>query len=118
MAQDRKPCSTEVIRLADLHFDSINDGESFDCPHVCFDLMNQLEIFHFGFVRRPDLMKKKVQHMLTEVFQTSYDSRLDKSPVYDPFEYFDRGDVVHIEGALPKFIEKWALERYPNGDKF
>jgi hypothetical protein len=113
--QSRKPCSTEVIRLAHVKYDSVNDGENIDCPNVCFDLTDKIEIFHVGYIRKPDIMKSKVRHMLLDVFKTSYDPKLDLSDVFDPWAYFDRGDVVPINGPLPRFIQKWADERYPNG---
>lgn len=113
--QDRKPCSSEVIRLAKVEYNSVNDGENIDCGNVCFDLMDKIEIFHMGFVRKPDIMKRKVTMMLLDVFKTSYDPKLDLSDVFDPWAYFDRGDVVPINGPLPKYIQKWADERYPNG---
>lgn len=113
--QSRKPCSSEVIRLAHVKYDSVNDGENIDCPQVCFDLMDKIEIFHLGYIRKPDVMKRKVTHMLLDVFKTSYDPKLDLSDVYDPWAYFDRGDVIPINGPLPKFVQKWADERYPNG---
>ena len=113
--QERKPCSSEVIRLAKVEYNSVNDGENIDCGHVCFDLTDKIEIFHMGFVRKPDVMKRKVTHMLMDVFKTSYDPKLDLSDVFDPWAYFDRGDVEPIRGPLPKYIQKWADERYPNG---
>jgi hypothetical protein len=113
--QEQKPCSSEVIRLAHLKYDSVNDGENIDCPSVCFDLTDKIELFHIGFIRKPELMKPKIAHMLLEVFKTSYDPKLDLSDVFDPWAYFDRGDVVPINGPLPRFIQKWADERYPNG---
>lgn len=113
--QSRKPCSTEVIRLADIRFDSTGDGESLDCPNVCFDLTNEIELFHMGYVRKPDIMKSKVIHMLEEVFLTPHDAKLDKSDVFEPFDYFNREDVIPILGPLPMHIQEWAKERYPNG---
>jgi len=113
--QERKPCSDQVIRLAKLEFNSTGDGESFDCPFVTFDLVPYIEIFHMGYVRRPDIMKHKVIHMLEQVFLTPHDARLDKSDVFDPFEYFDKNDVKPITGPLPRFVDRWVTERYPAG---
>lgn len=113
--QNRLPCSTEVIRLAKVEFNSIGDGESYDCPNVCFDLTDQIEIFHMGFVRKSDVMKRKVIMMQEEVFLTPHDPKLDKSDLYDPFDYFTREDVIPIKGPLPRFIQKWVDERFPNG---
>lgn len=113
--QERKPCSSEVIRLAKVEYDSVNDGENIDCPRVCFDLMDKIEIFHLGYVRKPDVMKRKVIHMLEKVFLTPHDARLDKSDVFDPWEYFRRDDVINIQEPLPRFVQAWVQERYPSG---
>lgn len=111
--QDRKPCSTEVIRLALTEFNSVNDGESFDCPQVCFDYLDKIRIYHMGFVRKPDVMKKKVISIQEDVFLTPHDARLDESNVFDHFRYFEKSDVKPIIDPLPKFVQAWAQERWP-----
>lgn len=114
--QGRKPCSTEVIRLALTKFDSIGDGESFDCPQVCFDFLDAIRIYHMGFVRDLDVMKKKVIYIQEQVFQTPHDARLDEDVAFNPHRYFNiYDDAESISEPLPKHIQKWANERYPLG---
>ncbi len=109
---NRKPCSTEIIRLTKTKYRSVGDAESIDCQAI-YNFLNEIVMFHMGYVRKRDVMKKKVTHMLTEVFQTTYDTRLDKSDVYEPMEYFEESDLVGIHPEqLPKFIQKWARERF------
>lgn len=115
VAQDRKPCSSQVIRLAKLEYDSTGDGESIDCPLVSPDFTPYIRIYHMGFVRDRAKMKKKVIYIQEQVFQTPHDHRLDKSELFDPHEYFDiNRDVKPIPEALPACIQAWAEERYPN----
>lgn len=112
--QARKPCSTEIVRLAKTQYRSVGDAESLDCPQVYIDYLDKIEIFHMGFVRKRDVMISKVIHMQKDVFEMAdYDRRLDKSPVFDPMEYFKPEDIIPIHKPLPKVIQKWAEERMP-----
>jgi glycosyltransferase involved in cell wall biosynthesis len=109
--QNRKPCSTEIIRLTKTKYRSCGDAESMDCPSI-YNFLSQIEMFHFGFVRKKEVMKKKVIHMQEEVFQVSHDVRLDKSDVFQPMEYFNPEDLVEIPASkLPKYIQEWAKTR-------
>ena len=74
--QDRKPCSTEVVRLARSYRRSYGDGEHLQCATVSvYKQLNAIEIFHLGFVRDQVKMVPKVKHMLTEVFKMDMDIR-------------------------------------------
>lgn len=111
--QSRKPCSTEVIRLAKVGYDSVDDGENIAAPNVCFDYMDDLRIYHMGFVRKMDVMKEKVIHMQESVFETPHDARLDEDVQFNPDRYFDREkDSLPLFEPLPRHIQKWAEERW------
>ncbi len=109
---NRKPCSTEIIRLTKTKYRSVGDAESIDCQAI-YNFLNEIVFWHFGFVRKPDVMKRKVIHMQEEVFGMEHDKRLDASDKFDPWAYFKPEDTVGIhEEQLPKIIRPWARERY------
>lgn len=114
VSQNRMPCSPQVIRLAKTEFKSTGDGESIDCPRVSIDFVNFIRIYHMGFVRDPEIMKRKVIYMQEKVFLTPHDARLDEDEKFNPHRYFDISvDVAPIPEELPKAIELWASVRYP-----
>jgi glycosyltransferase involved in cell wall biosynthesis len=110
--QARKPCSTEIVRLAKCNYRSVGDAESLGVPSVYIDYLNKIEVYHMGFVRKRDVMVNKVKHMQMTVFEMAdYDRRLDKAPEFDPMEYFKSEDIIPIHKPLPKVIQEWAAER-------
>lgn len=112
--QARKPCSTEIVRLAKPQYRSVGDAESIDCPQVYIDYLDRITIFHMGFVRKKDVMVSKVKHMQLEVFEMAdYDRRLDAAPEFQPMDYFRPEDIIPIVKPLPKVIQRWAEERMP-----
>lgn len=112
--QGRKPCSTEIVRLAHTKYRSVGDAESLGCDQVYIDYLDKIEIFHFGFVRKRDVMKSKVKNMQINVFEMAgYDQKLDLHEVFEPMDYFSEDDLVPIHKPLPKVIQQWAKERMP-----
>jgi hypothetical protein len=115
--QERKPCSTEVVRLAKKQYRCIDDAESIGVPsaHV-YGHIEMIEIFHMGFVRHKVKHLTKIKHMLTEVFlHGSNDTRAENCDEFIPERFFDpEKDVVPIHKPLPKIIQRWAEERYPD----
>jgi hypothetical protein len=113
--QERKPCSTEVIRLAKKKYRCIDDAESFGVPECyVYGSIDLMTIFHTGFVRDGKKMLVKVKHMLTEVFGWSNDVRAENCETFIPERFFSDTDIVPIPKPLPKFIQQWAKERYPD----
>lgn len=112
--QDRKPCSTEVIRLAKTKYRCVDDAESLGVPE-CYVLgdIDSMMIYHMGFIRDGKKMLVKVKHMLTEVFGWSNDTRAENCDKFEPSRFFSDDDIVPIPRQLPKFIQKWCEERYP-----
>lgn len=114
--QERKPCSTEVIRLARSIYRCVDDAESLGVPHVHIpgDIDNIL-IYHMGFVRDPVKHLEKIRHMQVEVFLWGdYDEKAKNCDKLEPDRWFDpEKDLLPIPRPLPKFIQAWADERYP-----
>jgi hypothetical protein len=115
VSQDRKPCSTEVIRLAKTKYRCVDDAESIGVPECyVFGDIDTMVIYHTGFIRNGKKMLVKVKHMLTEVFGWSNDVRAENCDTFIPERFFSDADIVPIPKPLPKFIQQWAKERYPD----
>lgn len=114
--QERKPCSTEVIRLAKTQYRCVDDAESIAAPNpmVAGDL-DYIQIFHMGFVRDPVKHLEKIRHMQVEVFLWGdYDVKAKDCDRLIPDRWFDpEKDLIPIPRPLPKFIQAWADKRYP-----
>ena len=112
--QERKPCSTEVIRLARTQYRCVDDAESIAAPRVAvFGDLDTIVIFHMGFVRDKKKMLVKVRHMLTEVFGWSNDTRAEDCEEFMWDRFFKEDDLIQIPKPLPKYIQRWAEDRYP-----
>ena len=110
--QARKPCSTEIVRLAKRHYRAVDDAESLGCPSVHIDYLDKIEVFHLGFVRNKEIMKEKIRNMQLNVFEMSdYDRRLDKHEHFEAMDYFKPEDIIPIVKPLPKVIQAWASSR-------
>jgi hypothetical protein len=111
--QERKPCSTEVIRLAKNYARCVGDAESLGCVPLCTDqFVKEIRIYHMGFVR--DSMKhlEKIRHIQDEVFLIDHDKRIDTmTSGFEPWVMFSPEDVIPIPEELPVFIQEWAKER-------
>lgn len=108
--QHRKPCSTEIVRLAKSNYRTYDDAESIAAP-ASLSYLNDIRIYHMGFVRDRKIHPAKIRHMQAEIFQIGVDPRLEGMEVFDPYKWFGEEDLKPIEEPLPKIIQKWALER-------
>lgn len=114
--QERKPCSTEVIRLARTQYRCVDDAESLGVPDVhIFGDIDLIQIFHMGFVRDPVKHLEKIRHMQTEVFLWGdYDEKAKNCDRLIPERWFSDADLLPIPRPLPKFIRQWCESRYPD----
>lgn len=108
--QERKPCSTEIIRLAKSHYKSVDDGESLEAP-ASTEFLNEIVIWHYGFVRRKEVMKAKIMNMQDGVFEIPHDPKLDNMEVFDWSAWFSESDLKPITEEHPKFIKEWIKVR-------
>jgi len=115
--QERKPCSTEVIRLARTQYRCVDDAESLGVGsvHIPGDIDN-IMIFHMGFVRDQVKHLEKIRHMQVEVFLWGdFDVKAKDCDRLIPDRWFSpETDLIPIPRPLPKFIQKWVDDRYPN----
>lgn len=112
--QERKPCSTSVIRLAKSCYRSVDDSENIGAPIVDTYYESGIRIYHMGFVRKREIMPNKIRYIQQQVFGMEHaDSKLDGMEIFDPTKWFDpKTDLKPIDEPLPKLIQKWAKERY------
>ena len=109
--QERKPCSTQVIRLAKTKYRSMDDSENLGA-FPSFGFYQDIRIYHMGFVRKREVMKAKITHIQKDVFQTEPDTKLNGMDIFNPYAWFDKEkDLTPIDEPLPKIIQQWAKER-------
>lgn len=108
---NRMPCSPQVIRIAKIEHDSVDDGENISAYPVNFDYVNDIKLYHFGFVRDKNVMKNKIIHIQEQVFETDHDKKLDNMQVFDWRGWFAESDLRPIDEQLPIFAQGWAKER-------
>ncbi len=108
---ERKPCSTQIIRLTKTCYRSIGDAESIDAQCV-MDYVNDIDIWHYGFVRKKEVMKSKVINMQRDVFGMDYDKKLDQEELFNPDLWFDpKTDLSIIDYPHPKIMLDWIKNR-------
>jgi hypothetical protein len=116
--QERKPVSTEVLRLARTRYRCVDDAESIGCNDNVgiFGDIDTIQIFHLGFVRDKVKHLEKIKHMQLEVFLWGdYDEKAKNCTEFQADRWFDpEKDLVIIPKPLPKLIQQWAADRYPD----
>ena len=106
----RMPCSPQVIRLTKRGYMCYDDGENIGAP-VSNSFVEQIRIYHMGFVRRKEVMKEKIINMQKNVFGIDHDKKLDGMDTFDWKGWFSELDLKPIGEPLPLLIQKWAEER-------
>lgn len=108
---NRNPCSTRIVRLAKTKYRSYGDAESISAPFTD-EYVEQIVMYHMGFVRKREVMKNKVINMQEGVFELgNHDVKLDGSDIFIPERWFSPENLVPIGEPLPTIIQKWAEER-------
>jgi glycosyltransferase involved in cell wall biosynthesis len=109
---NRMPCSPQVIRIAKTCYLSVDDGENIASGEVNMDYVDDIRLYHFGFVRNKNVMKDKIINMQTGVFEMSdYDVKLKDQKVFDWRAWFSEDDLAPIDEELPIFSQQWAKQR-------
>lgn len=108
---NKQPCSTKVIRLAKTKYKSVDDGESISANAIS-RFSEDIRIYHYGFVRKKEVMKEKVINMQENVFQLGYhDPKLDQGDVFNSELWFGGNELSPITESHPKFIKEWVKTR-------
>lgn len=108
--QYRRPCSTEILRLAKTCYRAYDDAESIAAPCIS-DYVNEIKIWHMGFIRKREIHPDKIREMQGNIFKCGIDEKLNGMEVFDSSKWFTDEDLIPIEGELPPIIRAWAKER-------
>jgi hypothetical protein len=113
--QSRKPCSTEVIRLARRGYQCYGDGE-----HLAVDAVvaldghpDSIEMYHAGYIRDNVKHVHKAYTMLVEIFGMEWDKRIGEKFDYRNFPFTGK-DISPIPLPLPSYLIGWLQERFPD----
>lgn len=106
----RKPCSTEIVRLTKTCYRAYDDAESIAAP-VDSRYLDEIKIWHMGFVRKREIHPAKIREMQGNVFKCGVDPKLEGMDVFDSTKWFGPEDLIPIRGELPPLIKNWAAER-------
>ena len=109
---NRMPCSTSIIRLAKTYCRSVGDAESLGTSLVDTYYENSIAIWHYGFVRKKEVMKSKIINMQCDVFgMEHYDQKLNDCEVFNPKLWFDGDDLAIVDSPHPKIMKEWIKDR-------
>jgi hypothetical protein len=106
----RKPCSTEILRLAKTCYRAYDDAESIAAPCES-KYVDLIKIWHMGFVRKREIHPAKIREMQGNIFKCGVDAKLDGMEVFDSTKWFTDEDLIPIEDELPPLIQQWAKGR-------
>lgn len=110
--QNRMPCSTAIIRLTKSCYRSYDDAESIAVSVADSYYWNGIVIWHYGFIRKKEIMKPKIINMQVGVFQMAdYDNKLKGMEIFDPKIWFDGEDLAIIDYPHPKIMNEWIKIR-------
>jgi hypothetical protein len=109
--ESRQPCSTQVVRLAKTNYRSYDDGENLGVDKLSTDYLNEITIFHYGFVRDRKIMKQKVINMQEQIFNIDHDKKLDGADEFIPERWFSGDDLELINEPHPEIMKDWVAVR-------
>jgi len=107
--QERKPCSTEVIRLAKQGAYSYDDAENLIAQST-YDFVDEIQIVHYGFVRKKEIMADKIRNIQANIFGMTPDSKLDGMTDFDSTKWFTDDDLISFNNH-PKIMAEWVKNR-------
>jgi len=113
--QERKPCSTTIVRLAKAKYRAYGDAESLAVDNPSTKFHDEIRMYHLGFVRKREVMVNKIKHMQEKVFGITADEKLKGMVIFEPWAWFDKEeDLALIDEPLPEIIKGWADARVYN----
>ncbi len=107
----RMPAGIHIGRLAKSHLRSYDDGENLYIQNPSLQFLDEIRIYHMGFVRSREKMVDKCVHIQRDVFLIDPDKRLEGMTTFEPNRWFAPEDLKPIEEPLPAIIQQWADER-------
>jgi len=112
------PCGDKVMRLAKRKYPYFGDAESLAVGTPTFDFMDRMNIFHYSYVRKPDIALDKAIWMLGWFWGNGEtDPRLveqkERLGVFNAYEFHGREALMPIPLDHPASMKQWADERRP-----
>lgn len=113
----RKPASDYVIRLGRRDHLAVGDAESIWAPAVNNQFMNEIVLFHYGYVRKNSVCLSKAIDMQSwfNGQGSQVDSRLiemqQKDNVFRPEGFFAWEDLARLDLDHPLVAKAWVDER-------
>lgn len=119
IAQEHKPVSDEVVRLGLIEYPAFGDAEVLQSdPRYMGNLVEEVIIYHYGFVRRDANMIDKTISMQSWFWGpgSQPDHRVvemskKENPRFEWEMMKTREMLMPIPYSHPKFAQKWAEER-------
>ena len=108
--QNRMPCSPQVVRLTKVGYKTYDDGENIGC-NPDMSLVDDIVIWHYGFVRKKEVMKAKIINMQESVFEIDHDPKLDGMEIFDSTKWFNGDDLAAITRPHPPIMKQWVAAR-------
>lgn len=106
----RKPCSTEILRLAKTCYRAYDDAESIAAPCES-KYVDLIKIWHYGFVRKKEVHPEKIRHMQGQIFNTTPDAKLDGMKDFEWDRWFSEEDLLPVTEEHPPLIREWIATR-------
>lgn len=108
---ERKPVGDIILRLAKTKYQSVDDAQSIHAP-ANSDYIENIRIYHTGFVRDKRKHMVKIKDMMCNTFGWGLDDKLKgMGQEFDPWVHFAKEDTAPIIEPLPVYIQQWAKER-------
>lgn len=111
VSQNRKPCSTEVLRLAIRGSYTYGDGESIASSEASTEFIADIQIMHYGFVRKKEVHPEKIRQMQRDIFRMTPDPKLEGMENFEPERWFSQSDLALIAEEHPKVMRDWVKVR-------
>lgn len=120
LEQNRKPCNDTIIRLGKKEVETYSDAESLvPGGRLSNKYIENLLIFHYGMVRKRDVLLDKAITMQGWFFADTdgidVDTRLieqkEKYGVFKPEGFFQDADLAELRWSHPKFMDGWIKDR-------
>lgn len=115
----RKPCNDNIVRLGLSHIETYGDAESLlPVGNISKQYMEDIVIFHYGMVRKRDILLEKAINMQSWFFSNKnigVDPQLlemkEKYGEIRPEEIKPDSDLTELKSTHPKFALNWVKER-------
>jgi hypothetical protein len=110
-----QPCGVSVMRLARCgNYPDAHQEGFYNAKRNCYDYRDSLIMFHYSYVRKPEVMLDKVIDMQTFFCEGKIDGRILKQKAiekYNPFDFVPKRDLVKFTPNHPKVMTEWIEQR-------